>query len=53
MLLYILLIYAVDGSRRYFHVLKMPVYFFCVFLIAINIFAAARFLIVRQILSDP
>ena len=41
MLLYILLIYAADGSRRHFHALKRPFYFLM------------RFLIVRQILSDP
>lgn len=41
MLLYILLIYAADRSRRYFYVLKTPVYFLM------------RFLIVGQILSDP
>ena len=31
MLLYILLIYAADGSRRYFYVLKSPVYFLMCF----------------------
>ncbi len=41
MLLYILLIYAADRSRRHFYVLKRPFYFLM------------RFLIVGQILSDP
>lgn len=53
MLLYILLIYAADRSRRCFYVLKTPVYFLMRFSHNHKIFAAACFLIVRQILSDP
>lgn len=53
MLLYILLIYAADRSRRHFYVLKTPVLFFNAFYHSHKIFAAACFLIVRQILSDP